>query len=216
MIEKRILFLGMPGAGKGTQAKLLAKQFGFAHISTGEIIRNAWKENDPILSRYRESIERGNYLPNRPLSRLLTKAIYSLPDDCPGYILDGAVRTIPQARFAFEEKLINLIFELNISEDTARERLALRGEKEGRKDDSPEAIDKRFEEYYNKTFPVITKLRGSHNLYPIPVIKSIKGIDVDTLPKYQCYASRPSFYIVDASSSRKKVNKTILKFLERS
>lgn len=175
---RKILFIGMPGSGKGTQAKLL-KQFGFAHISTGDIIRKAFKKKDPLVKKFKASIEKGNYLPDKLIFKLLQKYI---PKN-KSYILDGAIRTKPQTKFSL--KIIDEVIFFKLPKDIAIKRIEKRRKtsKEKRKDDSPETAKKRFEVYFQKTQPVleILKKKCKKNFHVIDASKSIKEIHKDVL-----------------------------------
>lgn len=180
----KILFIGPPGAGKGTQAKML----GLEHISTGEVIREAFKSEDPIISPYKEYIERGGFLPDELIFELVESRIEKLGKQSKGYVLDGAVRTIAQAEFILKKSLINLIIDFQMSEEELKKRLSLRKEKENRKDDSPEAVEKRFEEYKQKTYPISEYFRTN-------------------CPS--CY------FVIDAAPSIEEVNKEISKIIKK-
>jgi adenylate kinase len=195
MSLNRILFIGMPGAGKGTQAKLLNKDFNLPILGTGDIIREAWKNNDPLISPYKTSIEQGGFLPDELIFELIHQNIQNLPKE-QGYILDGAVRTLNQARFVSFNKLVNLIVEFNLPISLAKERISLRRLKEDRKDDSPEAVEKRFLEYYNKTFPAMIFLRD--------ISSNLSSNNELTL------------YKLDASPSIEEVHKTLYDFIKKS
>lgn len=151
---KKILFIGMPGAGKGTQAKLL-DEIGIHHISTGDVIRAS--QNPKIIKYRNEDYKKGALLSDSIIFEILKEEIEKLPKDCKGYILDGAVRTIKQAKHAKEQKLINQVIYLELSKKEAIERLLKRNE--GRTDDTPETIEHRFKEYKEKTEPVLNYLK---------------------------------------------------------
>lgn len=140
----KIVFLGPPGAGKGTQAKLLPE---FYQISTGEVIRTAIKDNDPILSEYKEEIEKGELLSDELIFSLIEQEIKKIPLESKGYILDGAVRTLPQAKFVLGKGLGEIFINFSLSDWYAKKRIENRRNIENRKEDSPDSVKKRFIDY---------------------------------------------------------------------
>ncbi|MBE6550667.1 MAG: adenylate kinase [Ruminococcaceae bacterium] len=108
----KIIFLGAPGAGKGTQAELVSKRLGIPAISTGAIIREAIKNGTPFGLKAKEIIEKGNLLPDDTVNGLMKERIAE--DDCKnGFILDGYPRTIGQAK-GLEEMGVEIDAVVNI------------------------------------------------------------------------------------------------------
>ncbi len=157
-MNKRILFIGVPGSGKGTQAELLIK-YGFKHICTGDIMREAWKNNDPLVLPYKKSVENGGLLPDNVVFELINRGVKNFKDK--NYILDGAVRTLNQAKIALSENLFDEVFFFDLTENEAVKRLIRRSAtaEAKRKDDDPKAVKKRFQEYKKQTQQVLDYLR---------------------------------------------------------
>lgn len=157
-LQKIIVFMGAPGSGKGTQTKLLAERLGYAYFSTGELSREYAKQDTELGKRIKDLIDNGIILPIDIIRQIFIKKFESL-SDAPGIILDGYPRTIDQAELLKEimvEKNIptlQVIF-LDVDKNQLLERLSLRGPSERRADDSPDKVEKRFDEYMTKTAAV--------------------------------------------------------------
>ncbi len=150
----RLIFLGPPGAGKGTQAKLLAEQLEIPHISTGDILRNAIAAQTPLGQKAQVYVDKGELVPDDLLLDLIRDRL-NQPDAQDGWILDGFPRNVSQASF-----LDNLLQELNqtcdcVNLEVPDEVLVERLLKRGRADDTPETIRRRLEVYRNQTEPLI-------------------------------------------------------------
>ena len=118
---KRIVLLGPPGAGKGTQAEGIAAKYNIPHISTGEIFRANVKEGTPLGIKAREYMESGHLVPDELVCELVEDRIQE-PDCANGYLLDGFPRTVPQARFfdEFLEKMgqeLDKVIDIEVDED---------------------------------------------------------------------------------------------------
>jgi len=99
----RFVFLGLPGAGKGTQARVLAERLGIPPLSTGDTLRAAVQEGTPLGIEARIYMDRGEYVPDEVMVRMVDERLHE-PDASKGFILDGFPRTVPQAR-ALDELL---------------------------------------------------------------------------------------------------------------
>jgi adenylate kinase len=155
----RIVFLGPPGSGKGTQAKLLAERLKVPAISTGDILRAAVRDRTPLGQRAKAVMERGE-LVSDPLIVALIRERIAERDARGGFILDGFPRTLEQGR-AFETMLaearegLSAAVNFLVPEAVLVERMLGRARAENRADDRPETIRERLRVYREKTEPLI-------------------------------------------------------------
>ncbi|MCC5598556.1 adenylate kinase [Nostoc favosum] len=151
----RLIFLGPPGAGKGTQAQTLAEHLNIPHISTGEILRQAMKEQTHLGIKAQAYVDSGELVPDQLVEDLVQERL-SQPDAKNGWILDGFPRKVTQA--AFLEKLLEAIHqggERVVNLDAPDEIVIARLLARGRKDDTEEVIRRRLEVYRAETAPLI-------------------------------------------------------------
>ncbi|MDJ0734665.1 MAG: adenylate kinase [Nostocaceae cyanobacterium] len=151
----RLIFLGPPGAGKGTQAKVIADSLNIPHISTGDILRQALQQQTPLGVKAQSYMDQGELVPDQLVQEMVQERL-AQPDTNSGWILDGFPRTVKQAAFLGEllqeikqndERVINL----DAPDDVVVTRLLGRG----RKDDTEEVIRRRLEVYRSQTAPLI-------------------------------------------------------------
>jgi adenylate kinase len=149
----RIVFLGPPGAGKGTQAQRLKDHLGIAHLSTGEMLRDA--SDTPLGRKAAQYMNAGQLVPDEVAVGIVVERIGE--KDCEqGCLFDGFPRTVPQAealdRVLAENGIpLDLVLALDVPETDLIARLSARG----RPDDNPEAIAERFRQYKALTQPLI-------------------------------------------------------------
>jgi adenylate kinase len=171
----RLIFLGPPGAGKGTQAKLLAESLEIPHISTGDILRSAVAQATPLGQKAKGYMEKGELVPDDLLLDLVRDRLNQL-DAQNGWILDGFPRNVSQAVF-----LDNLLqdnqqtcdcINLEVPDQVLIERMLGRG----RNDDTPEAIRTRLEIYHNDTAPLIGYYRDRSTLKVVNGDRSLEDV----------------------------------------
>ncbi|MCA1523655.1 MULTISPECIES: adenylate kinase [Bradyrhizobium] len=161
----RIILLGPPGSGKGTQAQLLVQRYGIVQLSTGEMLRAAVAAGTPVGLKAKEIMASGGLVPDDVVVGIISDRIEQ-PDAKSGFILDGFPRTVPQAE-ALDELLkrkhlkLDAVIELRVNESALLSRVETRvaqmrerGE-EVRLDDTPEVLTKRLASYRSQTEPLI-------------------------------------------------------------
>jgi adenylate kinase len=155
----RIVLLGAPGSGKGTQAALLEKRLGVPHISTGVLLRRAVAEDTPIGRQAKAPLDRGDFVPDDVMLRLIEERL-GQADAQKGFLLDGYPRNLAQAQ-ALEgllERLgqpIDEAIQIDIDPEAIIARIARRAELERRSDDTEEVVRHRMEVYEEQTEPVV-------------------------------------------------------------
>jgi adenylate kinase len=154
----RIVLLGAPGSGKGTQAKRLKLELGVAHISTGDLLRAAVKAGTPLGVKAKAVMEAGQLVSDEIVLGLLEERL-ARPDTKAGFILDGYPRNLAQADAlnGLLERLdqpLDAVVKLNVPDADIVRRCEIRFEQEHRADDNPETVRKRLAVYAVQTAPV--------------------------------------------------------------
>ena len=146
----KMVLLGLIGAGKGTQAKLVAERRGLLHVSTGDMLREAVAQGTALGTQANDFMSRGELVPDELVIGMLLERI-SKPDAAAGFILDGFPRTVGQAEalqtaLEAESQGIDIVPFIRVPEEMLLERIARRAEIEGRADDAPEVAQRRLRE----------------------------------------------------------------------
>lgn len=155
----RIVFMGPPGAGKGTQAAILSSELGIPHISTGDIFRANVSEGTPLGLEAKKYMDAGEYVPDGVTNAMVRDRI-SHDDARAGFILDGYPRTVEQvgeldAMLRSDGLRLDAVIELTVDIDEVVQRLVQRAKDQGRADDSEDVIRRRLEVYSEQTAPLI-------------------------------------------------------------
>jgi adenylate kinase len=175
-----ILLLGPQGSGKGTQAKLISADYGIPHIATGEMLRQAMEAGTEFGRKVKPIYDAGLLVPDDLMIELIRERL-GADDTTEGFILDGFPRTIAQAD-ALDAMLreigrdLDIVFEFQLPDEIAIDRLTKRAVEEGRSDDTPEAIRTRLELYHRETEPLVEHYRAHGNLVGIHAAGSIDEV----------------------------------------
>ena len=187
-----IIFFGPPGAGKGTQAKIISKYLNISHLSTGDILRKKLLENDNLANKLKIIMASGNLVSDDILNPIVSSRLSK--EASTGFILDGYPRTLNQSEFlnnflSSTSNSINYIFNIQISFEILKNRILIRSSEENREDDNIDVIETRYNEYLNSTEKV-------SNFYK---------------DKFSSI-----FYEIDGSLQIEEITKKIKKFLKNS
>ena len=155
-----IILFGPPGAGKGTQAKLICKKYNLNHLSTGDLLRIESSKETSLGIQIKNTINDGKLVSNETIMQLIKRFINEKKNNKNGILFDGFPRNKKQAELldhlmtSIDEKILCVIL-LNVNEDVLKERILNRSEKEGRSDDNLETLSKRLHTYSSETEPLI-------------------------------------------------------------
>jgi len=176
----RIVFLGPPGSGKGTQAKLLSERLKVPAISTGDILRAAVRDRTPLGLQAQAIMEKGELVSDDLIVALIRERVAGR-DARAGFILDGFPRTLEQGR-ALEALLaevgeaLSAAVNFGVPESALVERMLGRSKAEGRADDRPETIRERLRVYREKTEPLVGFYRGRGLLAEVDGVGSVDEV----------------------------------------
>ena len=178
---KYYILFGPPGAGKGTQAKLLVDKFGFHHVSTGDLLRKEMAAGTPLGLKAKSLIEQGSLVPDLVVIGMIKSEIENNPS-VPGFLFDGFPRTTEQAA-ALDEMLkgfdqsVTAVLSISISDEMVKERIRHRALLENRPDDTKdEVIANRIKTYHDKTEPVIDFYKAQGKYREIDGVGTIEEI----------------------------------------
>jgi adenylate kinase len=175
----RLIFIGAPGSGKGTQAQILVQRFQIPHISTGDILRAAVQDQTDLGLQAKSYMDAGDLVPDTLILDLIRDRL-TQADASKGWILDGFPRNVAQAEFL--DKLLAEIghqdyvaLELSVPDDRLVERLLLRG----RADDNEETIRHRLQIYHQKTSPLTAFYQQQQRLRQVDGDRELELVSKD-------------------------------------
>lgn len=175
-MTKRLIFLGPPGAGKGTQAEILSQEYDIPHISTGDTLRSAVAQKTPLGNQAKDYMDRGELVPDDLILNLIQERLLE-PDTDRGWILDGFPRNIAQAKFldrllAKLDLAADYVLYLAVPDEVLISRLLSRQ----RRDDNEDTIRRRLEVYRHDTMPVIDFYQEQDSLKTIDGNDSMEAV----------------------------------------
>ena len=159
----RLLLIGAPGAGKGTQAQLIAEHFGLVHISSGDLLREHVAKGTSIGQTAQAFMARGDLVPDAVVLDMLRKPVVAAAA-AGGYVLDGFPRTVEQAQTAYGVARdlgvsVQLAVYLEVAREALIDRIVARGLTSGRADDTKEIVERRLDVYEKHTWPLLDYYR---------------------------------------------------------
>ena len=177
-----IVLFGPPGAGKGTQAKILTEKYGWPQLSTGEMLRAAVKAGTDLGKKVDAILARGELVPDAIVIGIIGQR-FDQPDCRSGAVFDGFPRTIPQAEaldrmLAERGKKIDLVLELKVDDAVLIKRVEKRIRDGGptRSDDTPETLKNRLEVYYRNTAPLLEYYRRQGKIVTVDGMAPIEAV----------------------------------------
>ncbi len=189
----RLVLLGAPGSGKGTQATRLKEALDVPHISTGDLLRAAVTAGTPLGQKAKAVMERGELVSDEIVLGMLEERLGN-DDVGNGFILDGYPRNLSQAN-ALDGLLgrlgqpVDLAVQLDVSTELLIQRLAGRAQQEGRADDNPDSVRNRLRVYTDQTAPVIDFYRGQSKLVCVYGVGSMEEVSQRVLDAVEGHRS---------------------------
>ncbi len=176
----RLLIVGPPGAGKGTQSARLTERFSIPAIATGDIFRENIKNQTPLGIEIKAVVDAGDYVPDSLTNALITHRLEE-PDALDGFLLDGYPRTLDQIAFLDEllanrHQELDAVIQLVADKEEVVKRLRLRAIEQGRTDDTEQAIRHRQDVYARETAPLIPVFRDRGLLIEVDGLGEIDDI----------------------------------------
>jgi adenylate kinase len=180
---KNLVLFGPPGAGKGTQSEKLIEKYGFVHISTGDLFRYHTKNQTELGQRVQAYMDNGMLVPDQVTIDMLQEEVNKNPE-ATGFLFDGFPRTVPQAEALdnFMKSMgsaIHYVIALDVTEEEVRTRIDKRRATSGRVDDEAEKVNKRINEYYDKTIHVLPFYEAQGRLARVHGIGEVEVIFAD-------------------------------------
>jgi adenylate kinase len=179
----RIVFIGPPGAGKGTQCKKLTEFLHIPHLSTGDMLRQTRRQDSALGRLVASYLDSGRLAPDYLVVRIVTKRLRE-PDCQNGCLFDGFPRTLVQAQMLDEHleeqgDQVDLVLDLEVEREELVDRLLKRAELENRTDDTAETINSRLRVFYNQTAPVLDYYREQDKVAAIDGMQSPEAVFAD-------------------------------------
>lgn len=169
-----IILLGPPGSGKGTQGALLSERLGIPRVSTGDLLRRAVERGTALGQQARSYMDQGLLVPDEIIVGLIEEVLAS-PEAVTGIMMDGFPRTVPQAEavdraLAARNASVDCVLNIDVPEEELVRRMMGRAREQGRADDTPDTIRKRFQVYVEQTAPLVQYYEDRG------VVRNVEGI----------------------------------------
>ena len=186
----RLLLIGAPGAGKGTQAERLAKRFGIAHISSGDLLRQHVRDQTSLGQTIKSYVGRGDLVPDGVVMDMLRKPVVAAAE-AGGYVLDGFPRTVEQAKASFPTAhALRAEVQAAVHLDVAREELVRRLLSRHRGSDDTEAvIEHRMQVYLDKTVPLLEYYAGREWMFTVDAAQPRDAVHEEIVVRLQKLAA---------------------------
>ena len=189
----RMLLIGAPGAGKGTQAELIAERFGITHLSSGDLLRKHVTENTTIGRAAKQYLAKGDLVPDSIVMDMLRKPTVAA-SEAGGYVLDGFPRTVAQAEAAYETArglgvAVEVAVFLEVPAAELTRRLLARGRGQ---DDTPEVIEHRLAVFEAKTRPMLDYYAKREELITVNGARPVPEVSWSIAVQLQQLRRRPT------------------------
>ena len=186
----RLLLIGAPGAGKGTQAGRLAERFCITHISSGDLLRQHVKDQTSTGQKIKAYVDAGDLVPDAVVMDMLRKPVVAAAESG-GYVLDGFPRTVDQAKAAFEvasalDVEVQGAVHLDVPDEELIRRLLARGRGS---DDTEEVIAHRLQVYRDKTIPLLEYYAGREWMFAVDGTRSPDQVHQDIVTRLRKLAA---------------------------
>ena len=174
----RLLIMGPPGAGKGTQAAMICEEFGIQHVSTGDLFRLNLTQGTALGQEAKKYMDAGEYVPDSVTNGMVRERLQD-SDTANGFLLDGYPRTVAQVAELdgmLSSKPLDRVIELTADTDVVVKRLLGRAIEQGRADDTEEVIRRRLEVYEEQTAPLTALYKSRGLLVQVDGLGSVEDV----------------------------------------
>lgn len=198
----RLLLIGAPGAGKGTQATRLAERFNIEHISSGDLLRQHVKDQTALGQRIKEYVDAGDLVPDALVMDMLRKPVVAA-SEAGGYVLDGFPRTVDQAKTAFETARelgveVQAAVHLDVPDEELIRRLLARNRGS---DDTEDVIANRLQVYREKTIPLLDYYANREWMFTVDGTQSPDEVHRDIVSRLEKLAAFATSASQDAATA---------------
>jgi adenylate kinase len=197
----RLLIMGPPGAGKGTQAIKIAEHYGIPAISTGDIFRALQTADTPLARQVRAIMESGGYVSDEITNEIVADRL-AQPDCTSGFLLDGYPRTLQQVQTLDDHltgtnRPLDAVISLEANTDEVVARLLKRAEKDGRADDNEETIRVRLQVYADQTEPLLDVYRSRGLLVEVDGLGDVDEVSERVFAALDAHRERQTSELVE-------------------